>query len=69
MRVSTERLSNLKENLGRVYEALLCDPPSRSGSAASAPLPLVPLKGPSVLLAGRPSVYGMSQLLLLANEM
>lgn len=48
--------------------------PQPSGPAVSAPLP-VPLKGPSVLLAGRPSVYGMSQLLVLvcvcvcSNEM
>lgn len=40
--------------------------PQPSGPAGSAPLP-VPLKGPSVLLAGRPSVYGMSQLLVFGH--
>lgn len=43
----------------------LSDPPSCSASALwRSRLPsLVPLKGPSVLLAGRPSAHGMSQLL------
>lgn len=40
-----------------------CSASARGGPAGPAPLP-VPLKGPSVLLAGRPSVYGMSQLLV-----
>lgn len=55
----------------------VCGPPGALGSslvlglappgpAGSAPLP-GPLKGPSVLLAGRPSVYGMSQLLVFGH--
>lgn len=59
---------------GRVRDGLACvglpglrGPPSCSasppGPAGPAPPP-GPLKGPSVLLAGRPSVYGMSQLLV-----